>query len=270
MKKLKIYAIALLVLVLFPVASVAEEITLYAAGSLRSALGDVARAFEQSTGNVIKAEFAPSGLLRQRIEQGEKVHVFASANMAHPKTLVDKGQKGPVALFTRNNLCALAQPGINVSTSNMLDVLLDPGIRVGTSTPKADPSGDYAWELFVRADKVKAGSFQKLSGKALQLTGGPDSPKAPEGRNQYAWVMEEDKADVFLTYCTNAVLASKQAPQLQMVQIPQELAVGADYGLIVLDGSPEEAWRFAMFILSPEGQKILDDYGFVSGALPTE
>ncbi len=146
MKKLKFYTVVFMALVLFPVASVAEEITLYAAGSLRSALGDVARAFEQSTGNVIKTEFAPSGLLRQRIEQGEKVHVFASANMAHPKTLVDKGQKGPVALFTRNNLCALAQPEVNVSTSNMLDVLLDPGIRVGTSTPGSiAPWPDYRW-----------------------------------------------------------------------------------------------------------------------------
>ncbi len=237
-------------------AGMAGEITLYAAGSLRAALGDVARAFEQSTGNVVNTEFAPSGLLRQRIEKGEEVDVFASANMEHPLVLVSKGEKGPVALFTRNNLCALAQPGINISSSNMLDVLLDPGVRVGTSTPKADPSGDYAWELFGRADKVRSGSFQELSEKALQLTGGPDSPKAPEGSNLYAWVMEENRADVFLTYCTNAVLAQKQADQLQVVHIPQELAVGADYGLLVLNESPEEAWRFAMFILSPEWQKI--------------
>ena len=41
----------------------------------------------------------------------------------------------------------------------------------------------------------------------MQLTGGPDSDPAPEGRNTYAWVMESDRADLFLTYCTNAVLA---------------------------------------------------------------
>ncbi|MFP4128654.1 MAG: molybdate ABC transporter substrate-binding protein [Desulfonatronovibrio sp.] len=269
--KRTLYFVVILTFCLFlPLNSQAEEVSLYAAGSLKAALGDAAKAFEQSTGNVVNTEFAPSGLLRQRIEKGEKVQVFASANMAHPMKLVDKGEKGPVALFARNNLCALAQPEVNVATSNVLDVLLDPEVRVGTSTPKADPSGDYAWELFGRADNVKAGSFQKLSDKALQLTGGPDSPKPPQGRNQYAWVMQENRADVFLTYCTNAVLAQKQAEQLQIVQIPKELAVGADYGLMVLDKSPEEAWRFAMFILSPEGQKILGEYGFAVGALPAE
>jgi ABC-type molybdate transport system substrate-binding protein len=148
--------------------------------------------------------------------------------------------------------------------------MLDPEIRVGTSTPVADPSGDYAWKLFEKAEKVKSGSFSKLSDKALQLTGGPDSPKAPEGRNLYAWVMQEKRADVFLNYCTNAVLAQKQVPQLQIIQIPPELSVGADYGLIVLDGSSIEAWRFAMFILAPEGQKILSNYGFVAEGLPAE
>jgi molybdate transport system substrate-binding protein len=270
MKRSKVYAIIITVLILFPSTILAEEINLYAAGSLRSALSDVAKAFEQLTGNVVKTEFAPSGLLRQRIEQGDGANVFTSANMEHPKTLVSKGQKGPVALFTRNNLCALAQPDVDVSPATLLEVMLDPEIRVGTSTPVADPSGDYAWKLFEKAEKVKSGSFSKLSDKALQLTGGPDSPKAPEGRNLYAWVLQEKRADVFLTYCTNAVLAQKQVPQLQIIQIPPELSVGADYGLIVLDGSSIEAWRFAMFILAPEGQKILSNYGFVAEGLPAE
>ncbi|SMP52516.1 molybdenum ABC transporter, molybdate-binding protein [Desulfonatronum zhilinae] len=248
----------------------AEQVSLYAAGSLRAALTDVAKAFEARTGNSVATEFGPSGLLRQRIEQGEVAHVFASANMAHPQNLVGQGQKGPVALFTRNNLCALAQPGLSVTTATLLDVMLDPVVRVGTSTPKADPSGDYAFELFGKADQLKSGSTATLSAKALQLTGGPDSPKAPEGRNLYAWVMDEQKADVFLTYCTNAVLAKKELPHLQIVSIGPELSVGADYGLLVLDGASQEAWRLALFILSPEGQKILGDYGFVVGGLPAK
>ncbi|WP_028575609.1 molybdate ABC transporter substrate-binding protein [Desulfonatronovibrio hydrogenovorans] len=270
MKRLRLSFFVAVIVILVATSAAAGKITLYAAGSLRSALGDVAAAFEQSTGNVVTTEFAPSGLLRQRIEQGENVNVFASANMEHPMTLVSNGQKGPVVLFARNNLCALAQPAVKVSPSSMLEVLLDPETRVGTSTPRADPSGDYAWELFQRADKVEPGSFKKLSGKALQLTGGPDSPAAPLERNQYAWVMDEDRADIFLTYCTNAVLAKKELSQLQIIHIPQELAVGADYGLIVLDGSPEEAWRFAMFILSPEGQSVLSDHGFIAEALPVK
>jgi ABC-type molybdate transport system substrate-binding protein len=80
--------------------------------------------------------------------------------------------------------------------------------------------------------------------------------------------MSEKKADVFLTYCTNAVLAQKEVQALEIVRVPGELSVGADYGLVVRNGASVEAWRLAMYILSPAGQKILADYGFEATAIP--
>ncbi len=270
MNKVILHAAILFSILLMPVLGRAEQVQLYAAGSLKAVLGEVIQAFEQTGGTSVKSEFGPSGILRQRIEKDHQAHIFASANMQHPQTLASKGKNGPVVLFARNNLCALAQPDLAVSSAKLLNVMLDAKVRVGTSTPKADPSGDYAWDLFTKAGKLKPGSFELLSGKAMQLTGGPDSPKAPEGRNQYGWVMAEKKADIFLTYCTNAVLAQKEVTQLQIVQIPPELSVGADYGLIVLDGAPIVAWQLALFILGVEGQKILAKHGFIAGGLPAD
>ncbi|MEZ4599400.1 MAG: molybdate ABC transporter substrate-binding protein [Syntrophotaleaceae bacterium] len=261
--------VAILVLSI-PLSVSAESLQLYAAGSLKAALGDVVAAFEKGHQTEVSTKFAPSGLLRKEIEGGAKVDVFASADMGHPQKLADAGWGQPVVLFTRNQLCALAQPDVKVTSENLLDTLLDKKIKVGTSTPKADPSGDYAWELFEKADKIKQSSFKTLSEKALQLTGGPESAKAPEGRNQYGWVMSEKKADVFLTYCTNAVLAKKDVSELNIVPVPENLSVGADYGLLVRNGAPEEAYRLAMFILSPEGQTILKEYGFQASAIPVE
>ena len=259
--------IALLAFLLPRAASAADPVTLYAAGSLKAALGQVVTSYEKTYGETVTTKFGPSGLLRKAIEGGENPDVFASANMAHPEKLASDGWGSPVVLFARNQLCTLAQSDVKVTTDNLLRTLLDPNIRVGTSTPKADPSGDYAWELFKKAGKLKEGSFEILSEKALQLTGGPESAKAPEGRNQYGWVMEEKKADVFLTYCTNAVLAKKEVESLQIVRIPEDLAVGADYGLLVRKSAPENAWRLAMYILSPKGQKILREYGFEATAI---
>ncbi|MCB2101869.1 MAG: molybdate ABC transporter substrate-binding protein, partial [Rhodobacterales bacterium] len=215
-------------------AAMADKVNLYAAGSLRAALGDVAQDFARASGHEVATTFAPSGLLRQRIEKGEPAQVFASANMKHPKTLEAAGKAGPVTRFARNKLCAIAQPGVAVTTDNLLSVLLDPAVRVGTSTPKADPAGDYAWKLFARADKVRPGALAALDAKALKLTGGPTSAPAPKGRNKYGWVMENKRADVFLTYCTNAVLARKEVPDLQIVTVPDNLSVGAEYGLTLL------------------------------------
>jgi ABC-type molybdate transport system substrate-binding protein len=246
----------------------AETVRLYAAGSLKAALTEAVHAFEgKSAGNTkVEAEFAASGLLRERIEKGEAAHVFASANVGHPAKLAQAGRAmSKVAVFARNQLCAIAREGLDVTSATLLDRLLDPNVRVGTSTPKADPSGDYAFALFAKADARKAGARATLEAKALKLTGGPTSERAPAGRNQYAWVMASGKADLFLTYCTNAVLAKKEVPALQIVQIPPELNVGADYGMIVLKDAPEAAMRLAHFILGEEGQAILVRYGFGRG-----
>lgn len=239
-----------------------DEVSLYAAGSLKASLSDVSRDFEKRTGHTVKNTFAPSGLLRQRIEAGEPAQVFASANMKHPETLFKAGKAGTVTMFARNKLCAIARGGMKVDTDTLLEVLLDPKVRVGTSTPKADPSGDYAWKLFEKAGAVKPGAFETLDKKAEKLTGGPTSEKAPKGRNPYGWVMETKKPDLFLTYCTNAVLAKKEMPSLKIVQVPDTLAVGADYGLTVIKGAPAVAEELAAYILSDAAQQVLRAYGF--------
>jgi len=240
----------------------AETLVLYAAGSLKRALGDVSKAYESASGDTVETAFGPSGLMRKRIEGGETAHVFASANMKHPQALEKQGKSGKVVQFARNKLCAIAQKDVKISSGTLLDVILDEKTRLGTSTPKADPSGDYAWQLFGKAEKIRPGAEAALDKKAMKLTGGKDTAKAPKGRNQYGWVMGENKADVFLTYCTNAVLARKEVPELQIVQVPENLSVGANYGLTVLRGAPEKAQDLADFILSPDGQKILGGYGF--------
>lgn len=240
----------------------AQPVELYAAGSLKAALNDVTTSYQKEYQTPVDNKFGPSGLLRKDIESGASATVFASANMKHPQTLTKNKWGGPVVLFARNQLCAIAQPEMSVNSDTLLSVMLDKKTKLGTSTPKADPSGDYAWKLFELADQLNPGSYQKLSSKALQLTGGPSSPKAPEGLNQYGWVMSQNQADIFLTYCTNAVLAKKDVPDLQIVQIPKSLAVGADYGLIVKADATAPSWKLAMYILSPKGQSILKSYGF--------
>jgi len=239
-----------------------EQVRLYAAGSLRAALDEVAAAFTEAK---VQAVYGASGLLRERIAKGEAAEVFASANMDHPRSLEKAGRAGPVRLFARNRLCALAAPDMRVNEENLLDRMLDPAHKLGTSTPKADPSGDYAWELFEKAERLRPGSFQRLSQKALQLVGGPDSPQAPPGRTVYGMLLAERKADIFLTYCTAALQARQENAALGIVEVPTALAVGADYGLTVIKGAKPQAERLAQFILSREGQDILAKHGFTPG-----
>ncbi|MCA3631113.1 MAG: molybdate ABC transporter substrate-binding protein, partial [Methylobacterium sp.] len=133
------------------VGSANEPVLLHAAGSLRGALTEISQAFQQQHGTAVTQRYAPSGLLRDAIEGGEKAEVFASANVSHPQSLAKAGKAGPVVLFARNELCAFVRHGLTVTPGNLLDRMLDPAIKVGTSTPKADPAGDYAFQVFAKA-----------------------------------------------------------------------------------------------------------------------
>src|SRR5262249_11313864 len=157
-------------------------------------------------------KFGASGILKDEIASGAKAEVFASANMEHPQALSVAGRSGPVTMFARNRLCALVRPGINVGPSDLVSLMLNPAVKLGTSSPKHDPSGDYAWEVFRKAEKVKPGAFAALEKKALQLTGAPNSPPGPQGRSLYGALVADDKADIFLTYCTGARVALKENP----------------------------------------------------------
>jgi molybdate transport system substrate-binding protein len=181
-----------------------------------------------TTSQHVEAEFGPAGLLRERIENGEHPDIFASANMAHPQALADKRLATRPVVMAGNRLCAKALPQFGLTTRNVLQRLLDPKVGLGTSTPKADPGGDYAWEVFARAEKIRPGAQAILEHKAQQLVGGKTNAAVP-------------------------------------VELPPGLAVYADYGMSVLLGagrSHEAALRFALFVLSPEAQHLLGLYGF--------
>jgi molybdate transport system substrate-binding protein len=243
-------------------------VLLHAAGSLRGGLTEVAQGFEKLSGLEVLAKFGASGLLKDEIAAGARAEVFASANMEHPLALAKANKSGPVVLFARNRLCALARPGLGVTSDTLLDRMLDPDVKLGTSTPKADPSGDYAFEIFRKAEAVRQNARAVLEQKALQLTGGPSSAAPPAGRNAYGWHIAEGRADIFLAYCTAARDAQTENAELQMIALPDALAVSADYGLTVMTDASPGAYRFALFILSPEGQRILASYGFSAPNLP--
>lgn len=264
-------AIAFTTLVAAPPAAQAQgspaTVKVLAAGSLKNALTQVGRDYEAAhPGQRVEFVFGPSGLLRDRLQAGEAADVFASANMAHPMSLAQSGRAEPVDRFARNALCALAAPNFQLHGKRLAERFTDPLVKLATSTPKADPSGDYAFEMF---DRIEAqgqgpkGVAAALKARALQLTGGPDSPKPPaDGRSLYGQLVAEGKADVFITYCTNAQDAKRERAALQVLPIPADINVPAAYGLAVLKPASAAARQFSAFLLGPQGQQALASYGF--------
>lgn len=224
-----------------------------AAGSLRSAFGPLLARYSELTGVKTVAEFAPAGLLRQRIEQGESCDLFASANLAHPQQLQAAGLALAVQPFARNQLCLAVKRAPLSDGQSWLALLADPQWVIATSTPGADPSGDYCWQLFDNIAALLPETAGNLKQRARQLVGGANSRPVPAGQLAAGWLIGQGLADIFIGYA-HYRLQLAQDNRLRVVDIPPRWNVTADYGLATM--TPRSA-PLAAFILSAEGQAFL-------------
>jgi molybdate transport system substrate-binding protein len=234
----------------------ADELHVLAAGSLREVIGEIGQRYKQATGIVVTADFGPSGVLRERIEKGEKADLLASADMGHPLKLLADGRATRVDMFTRNALCAFATPKVVLTTANFVDRLLDPAVKLGTSTPKADPAGGYTWLMFRRIEALHPGAYATLDQKAQQIVGGPANDAPVDGKDPAAAALLAGKIDVMIGYCSGAKRMQSQVADAQTVTIPKQIAAGPEYGLAILKGAAPRTQDLALYMLSPEGQRI--------------
>ena len=235
-----------------------NSIRVLAAGSLRLVWPELIAAFKASQQIDVETEFGPAGLLCQRIQQGESCHLFASANVAHPQTLLSSGRALSLALFTCNQLCLSVKTPLMTATTDWLELLSNPLLRVATSTPVSDPSGDYTWQLFTLIEQRYKGMGNALKDRALQLVGGADSAVVPAGEMAASWLLENDRADIFIGY-RHYAMRLKNHKTITVLDIPSPFQIQADYALAVYH---PEAQPLANFLLTVQAQKILQQAGF--------
>ncbi len=78
------------------------------------------------------------------------------------------------------------------------------------------------------------------------------------------FIAETQQVDIFLSYYTGALLALQATPSLQMIELPENLAVKANYGMTLMRNAQSSGVMLPMYILSPTGQEILGKYGLGS------
>ncbi|WP_380183776.1 substrate-binding domain-containing protein [Kalamiella sp. sgz302252] len=226
-------------------------LSVLAAGSLRAVWPKIAAAY----GQAVTVKFGPAGLLYERIRQGEHCDLFLSANIAHPQALLLAGYAFESGIFTHNELCLSIRERLATPERSWLDLLSDAALRIATSTPISDPSGDYTWQLFERIEQQHPGFGESLKQRALQLVGGPNSPTVPTGQSAASWLLNGDRADIFIGYQSYAA-----QPGIAVLAIPTPFQIRADYAFAVCNAN---ARPLAAFLLSAQAQTILQKGGFL-------
>ena len=243
-----------------------EPIQVLAAGSLKSAFTAIIAEWQRAHADQpVSLTTSPAGALRERIEHGETFDLYASAALTHAEALHQEGWTGPAVMFAHNRLCATVRAESGVTSQTLVTTLLSPATRIATSTPKSDPGGDYTWEFFRRIDQQHPGAFSDLTIRAKQVYGGPVAQKVPS--RSLSAMVAEGEFDVAIGYCSG--MGSLKEPAVKSVPLPAPAPM-ADYGLAVSRKAGAPVGEFAMFVLSPVGQRILADHGFISVGLPSD
>jgi ABC-type molybdate transport system substrate-binding protein len=240
--------------------SQAPTVQVYAAGSLRQVVGDLARRAGPALDIEVKGEFGGSGSMRERIETGDQPDLLMSADMGSPRKLQAEGRTVlPVVAFAKNRECVVSKTALGVTPANLVAKLLDPKVRLKTSQPVADPSGDYTWAIFDKIDAGRPGAGKTLKDKALPNVTLAAAPTAP-GQSALAALFAGDKIDMTIVYCSAAV--DKEVAGLSSFPIPAALDPHPVYGVAVLNNRPETL-RLALYLLSEPGQAIVARNGLV-------
>ncbi len=239
-----------------------ETVEIYSAGSLRNVVVELGKAVSAEYGIELKPSFGGSGLMRERIEQGEKPDLFLSADVGSPQKLAAAGRTVvPSVAFARNRMCIVSPRSAHITAANLIERLLKPELRIKTSKPIADPAGDYAWAIFDHIDALHPGKGKLLKEKAQRLMEAKATPANPD-QSPAAALFATGQIDLTITYCSGAPSLERELPELTSFEVPAALDPHPLDGLALLSSKPE-AMRVALFLLSERGQAIIARAGLV-------
>jgi molybdate transport system substrate-binding protein len=233
--------------------SQSRTLTVYAAASLTDAFTEMGEAFEAlHPGITVAFNFGGSQNLRTQIEQGAPADVFASANTKEMDALIagEFVDTGAPNVFLNNQLVVIL-PQANPAGIASLEDLAKPGLKLVLAAEEV-PAGRYAREVLENLNAVFGAEFKEevLS----NVVSNEDNIR------QAVTKVQLGEADASIVYVSNAIAV----PELQQIEIPAEMNVIAEYPIAPLAGSAntELANAFIDYILSPEGQAVLQKWGF--------
>ncbi len=240
----------------------AETVEIFSAGSLREVVNELAKDAGTKFNVEVKATFGGSGLLRERIEKGEKPDLFLSADVGSPSKLAAEGRAlVPAIAFARNRMCIVSRRSLGLTPANLLKRLLAQDVRIKTPTPVADPAGDYAWAIFDRIEALHPGSGAALKDKARALMDVRAGAAVP-GQSAGAALFASKQVDLSITYCSGVPNLEKELPELTSMDVPPALDPHPIDGMAILSAKPE-AMRLALYLVSQRGQEIIAAAGLV-------
>jgi molybdate transport system substrate-binding protein len=226
---------------------ISGNLTVLAAASLTDAFTKIGDDLHRKYPGIASTfSFAGSPTLVTQIQQGAPADIFASADQANMQKVVNGGfASGTPSVFAHNKLEIAVQAGNPKHIASVTD-LANSAIKVVVCAPGV-PCGTYSTATFGKAGITVKPVSQEQDVKSV-LT------KVALG-----------EADAGIVYVTDVKAAKASGSQVDGVTIPDNLNTTAEYPIAELKTTRSDpaAKAFIDYVLSDDGQKTLESFGFM-------
>ena len=238
--------LALLSLLSVPRTGSTDDVTVFAAASLAEALEEVARGYEQASGNKVILNVGGSNDLARQIVAGAAADLFFSADRAQMDLVETAGLVRPAdRVELLSNVLVVVVPAAaatRIASPRDLTHLR----RIAVADPEAVPAGVYA-----RSYLETAGLWAVLQPRVIPTLNVRAALAAVESGN----------ADAGIVYRTDAALSRRVRIAFT---VPREQGPKIVYVLAPLASSRKPATiELARRLAGPEGRSVFEKHGFV-------
>jgi molybdate transport system substrate-binding protein len=235
-----------------------STLTVLAASSLTDAFGVLEKTFEErNPGTDVRQSFESSSTLLTQIQHGAPADVFASAAKEEMNTAVEDGLvAGRPEVFVRNSEVVMVPKDNPANIESMRD-LARPGVKLVLAEDGV-PAADYALEILGKADAEYGSGFKR------EVLSNVVSREA-DVRASVSRVALGD-ADATFGYASDYTPDIRD--RVEVIRIPENPKIVATYPIAALQGahSPKLAREWVDLVMSDEGQRVLEKWGFEPAA----
>lgn len=224
-----------------------NELLISSASSLTDVMLTAEKEFKKMHPEVELAfNFGSSSKLRNQIEQGAPVDLFLSASAKDMDRLEQEGmvERQDIQNFAENRLVLASIEQLDETDPEKL--LKNSSGVIAVGEPESVPVGFFTKEALSRS-----GLWESLKGKFIY---------AKDARQVLSYI-ESGNAEMGVVYSSDAQLSSSIRTR---IDLPQE-GIEIVYPAAVIEGAKnkEAAEAFLAFLSSEDGQKLLQEFGFL-------
>lgn len=227
----------------------AADVRVLAAASLTDAVGDIARTYEQSSGDHIILNFGASSMLARQIQEGAPADLFLSADEEKMNALQKQGLidgKSRVSILS-NTLVVIvpAEGGQRLTSGTQLTEKRFATIAL--AEPGSVPAGIYARQYL-----LSIGIWGRVAAKVIPM----DNVRAALA------VVESGNADAGIVYRTDA-LTSKHVRIAFSVPKEHGPDISYPFAIVAATGSDGPTRKFLAYLTSSPALDVFRRYGFL-------